>query len=314
DDAGGNQSPALENTEQNLTRVSDLSEAAVSRIRASAGKAETLTHEIGAGEEYAREVHDIVKNISRQVEGISEITAVINQISEQTNILSMNAAIESAHAGQAGAGFAVVADEIRKLAESTKENAGRIHDELLAIIKNTRGALKASETSSAALNGITGEMGALSKELTDISSSVTETSAIYGELSSSLKEIARSGQPLRDGSAGIIAHHKNFKASLELIHSLSDTTRAEIREIHSGTREILDNIGKTHDRFLENLDKTGEINFLPLISRGAPDLRADKTVLPSGGTENAAAGEMKAEEEFSGSREVAVKHPPRTIL
>jgi methyl-accepting chemotaxis protein len=219
----------------------------------------------------------------------------------------MNAAIESAHAGQAGAGFAVVAEEIKKLADSTRENAGRIHDELLVIIKNTRGALSASETSSAALNGITGKIGDLSKELTDISSSVMETGAINGKLSSSIKEIAVLGQDLKDGGADITAHHQKFRASLELIHSLSDTTRAEIKEIHSGTREILDNIRKTQDSILENLDRTGQMNFILPLLQGPPEAIADKTVLP------AAVGSEK-EGPFSGSKDVAVKRPPQTIL
>jgi methyl-accepting chemotaxis protein len=358
-ETGKNQSAALEDTEHGLARASDLSEAAASRIRASAGKAETLAKGIGAGEEYAQEVHEIVKNISRQVEGISEITAIINQISEQTNILSMNAAIESAHAGQAGAGFAVVAEEIRKLADSTRENAGRIHDELLAIIKNTREALKASETSSAALDGITGGIGDLSKELTDISSSVMETGAINGELSSSIQKIAASGQHIKDSGADLTARHRSFRTSLELIHSLSDTTRAEIKEIHSGTREILDNIRKTQDRILENLDSTGQMNVFLSLPQGAPEAIADKpvlsnvgtgnrasgaaaparweqplpqaalrpddrpddgvpavhpnAVLPAGGI-NAAAAESEKEGPFPGSRDVAVKRPPQTIL
>ena len=97
------------NVELALTEVTSLITASVRAVERNAARQQSDM--------------EVIKELSRRAEAISEITLTVSRISDQTNLLALNAAIEAARAGDHGRGFAVVAEEVRALAETSEQSA-----------------------------------------------------------------------------------------------------------------------------------------------------------------------------------------------
>lgn len=142
-------------------------------------------------DEAVQRTADKMRLLARRGSEISEIISLITEIASQTNLLSLNAAIQAAHAGDAGLGFSVVAEEIRKLAERSAEATKRVSDLVKGVQTETAEALLAME------NGMkeVGEGKRLAREarqaLQDISGVVKQSSLMIEEISSASEEQAR---------------------------------------------------------------------------------------------------------------------------
>ncbi|MBP5284412.1 MAG: methyl-accepting chemotaxis protein, partial [Treponema sp.] len=115
----------------------------------------SLTESAKSGSQKQIHVNERIHEIEQQSQMLQEANAAIAAIAEQTNLLAMNAAIEAAHAGDAGKGSAVVADEIRKLSETSTGQSKTIGDQLSGIKEAINSVVKASQESSDAFNSVT---------------------------------------------------------------------------------------------------------------------------------------------------------------
>jgi methyl-accepting chemotaxis protein len=269
-EAAASQAEGIETTDSHTSGINELIASLTEQLEKSSYHAESLEKTIAVGETQVLTVNETVRQISKDVETITDLTVTINQISAQTNILSMNAAIESAHAGAAGAGFAVVAGEIRKLSELTRENAKNIQAVLNAIVQKTADALKASDVSAQNFAGVTETIRGFSSGLSEIARTIQKGGNLNSGVDSSIGKQKELNQAIKNGSTDVIVHTQSFREALENIRRLTDKTRAEIKEIRSGTQEVLDNIQKTEQYFLKNLEDTLSIRAVISETSGDP--------------------------------------------
>jgi methyl-accepting chemotaxis protein len=173
-----------------------------------------------------QEVSTDIQEIARESAGLLEINAVMENIASQTNLLSMNAAIEAAHAGEAGKGFAVVADEIRKLAESSGEQSKtistvlkKIKDSIDKITKSTDSVLNKFEAIDGGVRTVSDQEEHIRNAMEEQSVGSKQILEAIGHLNEATQLVKSSSEEMLEGSKQVIEESKNLEMATQEISS-----------------------------------------------------------------------------------------------
>ncbi len=170
------------------------------------------------------EIFEVIEGIEESTKKISEASDLISSIAGQTNLLSLNASIEAARAGDAGRGFAVVADEIRQLSEQSANSVNIINEMLADLQQNTDNAAKQSDNVRNYVSRQKEAVEETSQSFTDIASGIQNINATVDELH-------EANRNLSDGVA-------NISGLIENLSAISEENAATAQELNATTDTV----------------------------------------------------------------------------
>ena len=237
----------LSNEMQEVSRVVERVEKLVDETEGMINKGMEIVQVLGdrAGEttKMTAKVSDSIESLRKESAIINSFVGTITEITEQTNLLSLNASIEAARAGEAGRGFAVVAEEIRKLADDSAKAAGEISNNVANITAQTQNSVDSASQAQAMVELQT-------KAVDEVIAVFREMQARMGQLIEGLKDIAASTEKADGERSAAVAAVKNISDIIEETAGSAET----VNDVANKLLEHVEKLSNTASVLDENME------------------------------------------------------------